>query len=110
MISEGYCPIFLGGDHSISIGTISGVARNFERTGVIWLDAHADSNTPQISPSGNIHSMLLSVLTSRGHPDLVSIGGEGARVRTEDVVVLELRSVDFEERRLLKEAGYACTR
>ena len=105
MISEGYFPIFLGGDHSIAIGTVSGVARNFERTGLIWLDAHADFNTPETSPSGNIHGMPLSVLTGRGHPDLVAIGGEGASVRSEDVVILGLRSVDVEERRLLKEAG-----
>ena len=105
MISEGYFPIFLGGDHSIAIGTVSGVAKNFERTGVIWLDAHADFNTPETSPSGNIHGMPLSVLTGHGHPDLVSIGGEGASVRTEDVVIVGLRSVDLEERRLLKEAG-----
>jgi arginase len=105
MISEGYFPIFLGGDHSIAIGTVSGVARNSGRTGVIWLDAHADFNTPETSPSGNIHGMPLSVLTGRGHPDLVTIGGEGASVRTEDVVILGLRSVDLEERRLLREAG-----
>jgi arginase len=105
MISDGYFPIFLGGDHSIAIGTISGVARDFERTGVIWLDAHADFNTAETSPSGNIHGMPLSVLTGLGHPDLVSIGGEGASVRTEDVVIVGLRSVDLEERRLLREAG-----
>ena len=105
MISAGLFPIFLGGDHSIAIGTVSGVARGFERTGVIWLDAHADFNTPKTSPSGNIHGMPLSVLTGSGHPDLVAIGGEGASVRTEDVVILGLRSVDLEERRLLKEAG-----
>ena len=105
MISSGLFPIFLGGDHSIAIGTVSGVARNFERIGVIWLDAHADFNTPQTSPSGNIHGMPLSVLTGAGHPDLVAIGGEGASVRTEDVVIVGLRSVDLEERRLLTDAG-----
>ena len=91
MISNGLFPIFLGGDHSIAIGTVSGVARNVERIGVIWLDAHADFNTPQTSPSGNIHGMPLSVLTGAGHPDLVAIGGEGASVRTEDVVIVGLR-------------------
>jgi arginase len=105
MTSGGYFPIFLGGDHSIAIGTVSGVARNAGRTGLIWLDAHADFNTPETSPSGNIHGMPLSVLTGNGHPDLVAIGGEGASVRTEDVVVVGLRSVDLEERLLLKEAG-----
>jgi arginase len=105
MISEGLFPIFLGGDHSISIGTVSGVARSSGRTGLIWFDAHADFNIPETSPSGNIHGMPLAVLTGRGHPDLVGIGGEGATVRAEDVVILGLRSVDVKERGLLLEAG-----
>jgi arginase len=105
MVSENLFPIFLGGDHSISIGTISGVARAGGRTGVIWLDAHADFNIPETSPSGNIHGMPLSVLMGRGHPDLVGIGGLGASVRTEDVVILGLRSVDVKERALLLETG-----
>jgi arginase len=105
MASEDLFPVFLGGDHSISIGTVSGLARSFGRTGVIWLDAHADFNMPETSPSGNIHGMPLSVLTGRGHPDLVRIGGEGESVRTEDVVILGLRSADEKERGLLLEAG-----
>jgi len=107
IVSEGMFPIFLGGDHSIAIGTISGVARSTSgaRTGVIWVDAHADFNTPATSPSGNIHGMPLATLTGRGHPDLVGIGGPGASVRTEDVVIIGLRSVDIEEKRLLREAG-----
>jgi arginase len=105
MISQGLFPIFLGGDHSISIGTVSGVARSFGRTGIIWLDAHADFNTPETSPSGNIHGMPLSVLTGRGHPELVGIGGEGTSVRTEDIVILGLRSVDVKERSLLLDTG-----
>jgi arginase len=107
IVSEGMFPIFLGGDHSIAIGTVSGVARSKPgvRTGVIWVDAHADFNTPPTSPSGNIHGMPLAILTGRGHPDLVGIGGTGASVRTEDVVIIGLRSVDVEEERLLREAG-----
>src|SRR5215217_7689373 len=107
IVSEGLFPIFLGGDHSIAIGTVSGVARSTSgaRTGVIWVDAHADFNTPATSPSGNIHGMPLATLTGRGHPDLVGIGGPGASVRTEDVVIIGLRSVDIEEKRLLREAG-----
>ena len=104
MVSKDVFPIFLGGDHSISIGTISGVAAA-GRTGVIWLDAHADFNTPDSSPSGNIHGMPLAALTGRGHPELVRIGGDGAGVRPEDVVIVGLRSVDLEERNLLNEAG-----
>jgi arginase len=107
IVSEGLFPIFLGGDHSISIGTVSGVARSTsgERTGLIWADAHADFNTPATSPSGNIHGMPLATLTGRGHPDLVGIGGPGASVRAEDVVIIGLRSVDVEEKNLLHEAG-----
>ena len=104
MISNDVFPIFVGGDHSISIGTISGVAVA-GRIGVIWLDAHADFNTPGTSPSGNIHGMPLATLTGRGHPDLVRIGGDVASVRPEDVVIVGLRSVDLEERNLLREAG-----
>ncbi|HEX2729094.1 MAG TPA: arginase [Rubrobacteraceae bacterium] len=106
MVSEGLFPIFLGGDHSVAIGTVSGVAGAFEaRTGVIWLDAHADFNTHESSPSGNIHGMPLAALAGRGHPDLVNIGSPGASVRAEDVVIIGLRSVDQQERELLREAG-----
>jgi arginase len=107
VVSDGLFPIFLGGDHSISIGTVSGAARASAgaRTGVIWLDAHADFNLPETSPSGNIHGMPLATLTGRGHPSLVEIGGPGPSVRAEDVVLIGLRSVDLEERNLLREAG-----
>ncbi len=107
IVSEGLFPIFLGGDHSVSIGTVSGVARSTsgERTGVIWADAHADFNIPETSPSGNIHGMPLAALTGRGHPELVGVGGRGASVRTEDVVIVGLRSADLEEKNLLREAG-----
>ena len=107
VVGDGLFPIFLGGDHSISIGTVSGVAEASAgaRTGVIWLDAHADFNTPDTSPSGNIHGMPLATLTGRGHPSLVEIGGPGPSVRPEDVVLIGLRSVDLEERNLLRGAG-----
>jgi arginase len=107
IVSEGLFPIFLGGDHAIAIGTVSGVASSTSgaRTGVIWVDAHADFNTPATSPSGNIHGMPLATLTGRGPPDLVEIGGPGASIETEDVVVVGLRSVDVEEKNLLREAG-----
>jgi arginase len=106
-VSDGLFPIFLGGDHSVSIGTVSGVvgASAGARTGVIWLDAHADFNTPASSPSGNIHGMPLATLTGRGPPSLVEIGGPGPSVRAEDVVLIGLRSVDIEERNLLRETG-----
>jgi len=105
MVGDGLFPIFLGGDHSIAIGTVSGAAGAAGHTGVIWLDAHADFNIPETSPSGNIHGMPLSALTGQGHPDLVHVGGPGASVRAEDVVILGLRSVDLKERSLLLQAG-----
>ena len=107
VVSDGLFPIFLGGDHSISIGTVAGLSKATAgaRTGVIWLDAHADFNTPGTSPSGNIHGMPLATLTGHGHRSLVEIGGPGASVRAEDVVLIGLRSVDIEERNLLREAG-----
>jgi len=111
MVSGGTFPVFLGGDHSVSMGTVSGVAAanrehfGVERTGVLWVDAHADFNTPETSPSGNLHGMPLAALCGLGEKSLVDIGGEGASVRPEDVVIVGLRSVDPEERRLLKEAG-----
>ncbi len=104
MVGNGLFPIILGGDHSVSIGTVSG-ASSAGRTGVIWLDAHADFNTPETSPSGNVHGMPLATLAGLGHPDLVGIGGEGAKVRPEDIVIVGLRSVDHEEQRLLRETG-----
>ena len=104
MVDRGAFPIFLGGDHSVSIGTVSGVA-GAGRTGLIWLDAHADFNTHESSPSGNIHGMPLAALAGYGHPDLVSIGGNEPTVRPEDIVIVGLRSVDPKEQELLREAG-----
>ena len=110
MVLGGLFPIFLGGDHSVSIGTVSGVAGAFGetaggRTGVLWVDAHSDFNTPETSPSGNVHGMPLAALTGRGHPDLVDVGGQGAGIRPEDAAIVGLRSVDPEERQLLEQAG-----
>jgi arginase len=102
--ADGAFPVFLGGDHSVSIGTVSGVA-TIGRTGILWVDAHADFNTPETSPSGNVDGMPLAALCGLGHPDLVGISGGGASVRPEDVVLVGLRRVDPEERRLLAEAG-----
>jgi arginase len=104
MVSNGNFPIFLGGDHSISIGTVSGVTEAAGRTGLLWLDAHADFNTPETSLSSNVHGMPLATLTGRGYPDLVGLGGE-AGVRAEDAAIVGLRSVDRDERELLAEAG-----
>lgn len=103
-VDDGCIPIFLGGDHSIAIGTIGGVTHS-RRTGVIWIDAHGDFNTPATSKSGNIHGMPLATLLGRGHESLVNIGRSGAKLRPEDVVLIGLRDLDREERELIKESG-----
>ena len=103
-VSEGWLPIFLGGDHSIAIGTVGGMA-DVSPVGVIWVDAHGDFNTPATSRSGNIHGMALAVLTGRGFPELVHIGKEGEKLNPENVVLIGVRDLDPEEKTLLKESG-----
>lgn len=97
-------PIALGGDHSVSMGTVAGAAHG-RRTGLIWVDAHTDYNTPGSSPSGNIHGMPVAHLTGLGDPALSRIGGADWQIRPEDVVMIGIRSVDGAERELVKEAG-----
>ena len=104
-LPEGKFPLALGGDHSISMGTIAGVAASGGRTGVLWVDAHADLNTPETSPSLNIHGMPLAHLLGRGHPKLLDVWGGGPVLRPEDVVFIGLRTLDDGERQLVHELG-----
>ncbi|MEW6336481.1 MAG: arginase [Acidobacteriota bacterium] len=97
-------PIALGGDHSIAMGSVPGASRG-ERTGVVWIDAHADFNVPETSPSGNIHGMPLAALCGLGEASLASIGGAVPAVRPEDVAIVGARSVDPGERELLRRLG-----
>ncbi|MDZ7704977.1 MAG: arginase [Trueperaceae bacterium] len=97
-------PIALGGDHSVSMGTVSGVA-GAGRTGVVWIDAHADLNTPKTSPSGNVHGMPLAHLLGYGDDRLTGIWGGGAAVRPRDIVLIGIRSLDDGERDLILEHG-----
>lgn len=97
-------PIFLGGDHSMSIGTIAGVASR-EPVGVIWIDAHGDFHTEETSTSKNIHGMPLAILLGHGYPDLVAIGGPQATLQPEDVVMIGVRDLDAGERQRLRESG-----
>jgi arginase len=94
-------PLVLGGDHSISMGMVAGVAGR-GRTGVLWIDAHADANTPETSPSGNVHGMPLAHLLGHGDPRLLSIWGGQAVVRPEDIVYIGLRSIDSDERAFIR--------
>jgi arginase len=103
-VSEGSFPLVLGGDHSIAIGSITGVARD-RRVGVIWIDAHGDFNTPQTTPSGNIHGMSVAALTGRGHPRLTSLIGNGTVLRDADVAMVGIRDLDGAERDALRASG-----
>lgn len=103
-IAEECIPLFLGGDHSISIGSVGGITHD-SPAGVIWIDSHGDFNTPGTSESGNVHGMALAVLTGKGLPELVNIGRIGAKLKPEDVVILSVRDLDDEERGLLRKSG-----
>jgi arginase len=98
-------PLVLGGDHSIAIGTLAGVAKHYKNLGVIWYDAHGDLNTAETSPSGNIHGMPLAASLGIGHPVLTNIGGYNPKIKPENIVIIGARSLDGGERELIKELG-----
>ncbi|MEM7346203.1 MAG: arginase [Chloroflexota bacterium] len=103
-IEAGSFPLFLGGDHSIAVGTVGGVTHT-ESTGLLWIDAHGDFNTPDTSPSGNVHGMPLAALLGHGDATLVNVGRPGQKLKTSDIVLLGIRDLDTQERILLKEQG-----
>ena len=105
VIGQGRFPLVLGGDHSIAIGTLAGLADHYDNLGVIWYDAHADLNTPATSPSGNIHGMPLAVSIGLGDERLVHIGGPTPKVKPENIIIIGARSVDPGERELISEKG-----
>lgn len=102
-------PLVLGGDHSLAVGTVSGVARHFRKKkqpiGLIWIDAHADMNTPESSMSGNIHGMPLACLIGRGPKELTHIFGYAPKVAPKNTVIVGLREVDQLERQMVRESG-----
>ncbi|MBU2644740.1 arginase [bacterium] len=104
LTTGGSIPIFLGGDHSVAIGTIGGITHHGPR-GVIWIDAHGDFNTSETSPSGNVHGMALSALIGEGSKQLVDIGRPGAKINPRDTVMIAIRDLDPEERTRLKQSG-----
>jgi arginase len=102
-------PLVLGGDHSIAVGTVSGVAESFRREGkkigLMWFDAHADFNTPEISPSGNVHGMPMAAIMGYGPPELTQIFGFSPKIAPEHAVMIGIREVDAAERELVKKSG-----
>ena len=113
-------PLVIGGDHSIAIGTIAGLAASYKEEeaelrkedpkteitlGLIWIDAHGDLNTPQTSPSGNIHGMPVAVCLGDGPKELTHIGGFGPKVHPNDVVLVGLRDLDRQEKTAILDSG-----
>ena len=109
ILQEGARPLVLGGDHSIALGTVSGVASYFrekdENIGLLWFDAHGDMNLPDTSPSGNIHGMPLAHLIGRGDDELASIGGFKGKIKPENVALIGGRDIDKNERNIIRESG-----
>lgn len=108
-LETGEIPVVLGGDHSIAIGTVSGVAEHFrnrgQKVGLIWVDAHGDMNTPESSPTGNIHGMPLATICGMGHARLVEMGGFWPKVERRNVCLIGIRDIDEVERKIVRESG-----
>ncbi len=97
-------PLFIGGDHSIAVGTVSAVTEPGP-CGLIWVDAHGDFNTPETSPSGNIHGMPLAALIGEGHSSLVNVGRPGRKILPENIVMIGQRDLDAGEKQRIKKSG-----
>lgn len=105
IVASGAFPLVLGGDHSIAIGTLAGLVKHYQNLGVIWYDAHADLNTKETSPSGNIHGMPLAISLGIGHEGLTSIYGKETKIKAENIVIIGARSLDDGEKELIRDKG-----
>jgi arginase len=109
ILSAGELPLVLGGDHSIAIGSFAGVASFYKQQqktlGMIWFDAHADMNTPDTTPSGNIHGMPLAALLGYGTPELTNVGGYAPKLDPRLCAHIGARDIDPGERELIKKLG-----
>ena len=108
-LKEGMTPLVLGGDHSLAAGTASGAAefyrRRKQKIGLLWMDAHPDINTPETSPSGNVHGMPLAALAGIGPEPLANLFGYAPKIAPENTVLIGLRNIDAAERDNLRRAG-----
>jgi arginase len=109
VMALGHFPLVLGGDHSIAVGTVTGVAgfarRRRKNVGLLWIDAHGDINTPATSPTGNVHGMPLAAILGIGPRELARINGEMSNVKPGNVALVGVRSLDEGERKHLKATG-----
>jgi len=110
-LEEGMTPLLLGGDHSLAAGSVSGAAefyrRRNQKIGVLWIDAHSDINTPESSPSGNVHGMPLAALLGLGPEPLGKIFGYAPKIAAENTVLIGVRDIDAAERENIRRAGVA---
>jgi len=108
-LADGCLPVVLGGDHSLAVGSFSGVAHFFrersKKAGLLWLDAHADMNTPESSPSGNVHGMPLAGILGYGVPELYDLFGYKPKVEPQNVVLVGVRDLDSHEKKFIKKLG-----
>jgi arginase len=108
-LDENMMPVVLGGDHSIAAGSLSGVAGHFKKKekkiGLIWLDAHGDINTPESSPSGNVHGMPLAAAMGYGATELVELQGFKPKVEPQNISLVGIRDLDSQEKKLAKKSG-----
>jgi arginase len=108
-LEENFIPLVLGGDHSIAVGAVSGVAAHFRKEkkqiGYLWLDAHGDMNTPESSPSGNVHGMPLAAVMGYGATELVDLLGFKPKVEAQNIVLVGVRDLDAQEKKLMKKSG-----
>ncbi len=108
-IGEGFLPLVLGGDHSIAAGVAAGVSSYFRKEkkqiGYLWLDAHGDMNTPESSPSGNVHGMPLAAIMGYGATELVDLLGFQPKVEPQNIVIVGARDLDAQERKIVKKSG-----
>ena len=108
-LGEEMMPMILGGDHSIAAGSVAGVSSFFrkqsKRVGLIWLDAHGDVNTPESSPSGNVHGMPLASIIGYGAPELTELCKFKPKVEPQNVAMVGIRELDTKERQLVKKSG-----
>jgi arginase len=108
-LEAGYFPVSLGGDHSMAIGTQAGVAKFYrdrnQSVGCLWIDAHADMNTPESSPSGNVHGMPFAATLGQGPDALTQIFGFAPKIRPEKSILIGVRDLDPRERRIVRDSG-----
>ena len=108
-LEAGKFPLILGGDHSVAAGTMAGVGefhrRQNQKVGLIWIDAHADFNTPETSPSGNVHGMPLAAIMGLGPPELSNIFNFSPKVQPDNCVLVGVRDIDAKERENIREVG-----